>query len=175
VAERTQAAGCCISCKYPNHPAPSSVLPLAFGVVVLFAAAETAPARSFEVSKLWKKFCKTSCCVCPLVGLGEAAGSTVGDVGGRPRSGPAVLEDNVEGRGRVEARPATLRAASPLTLDDNAFPVPTSISERARSTCGRLKLLLPSGPTTPAAAPVRSAGFLKAPRGSRSGFFAFSS
>ena len=153
----------------------SSVPPFVFGGVAFFAAVETAPARSFEVSKLWKKFCKTSCCVCPLAGLGEAVGKTVGDVGGRPRSGPAVLPDNAEGRGRVGARPATLRAGSPLTLDDNAFPVPISISERARSTCGRLKLLLPSGPTTPAAALVRSAGFLKAPRGSRSGFFAFSS
>jgi hypothetical protein len=79
----------------------------------------------------------------------------------------------MEGRGRPVAR---LRAASPLTLEASVLlPSPTSISESARSTVGKLKLLLPNGPTIPAAAPVKSAGLRKAPRGSRSGFFAFSS
>jgi hypothetical protein len=68
-----------------------------------------------------------------------------------------------------------LRAPSAvvLALSELAIPIPASISLRARSTVGRLKLLLPSGPTIPAAAV--SVGFRKAPRGSRSGFLAFSS
>lgn len=48
-----------------------------------------------------------------------------------------------------------------------------SISVSARSTFGRLKLLLPIGPTIPA--DVVSFGLRNAPRGSRFGFFAFSS
>lgn len=32
-----------------------------------------APDLSFELSRLWKKFCRTSCCVCP-VGLGLGIG-----------------------------------------------------------------------------------------------------
>ena len=50
---------------------------------------------------------------------------------------------------------------------------PASISVSARSTLGRLKLLLPMGPTIPADAV--SLGLRNAPRGSRFGFFAFSS
>ena len=48
-----------------------------------------------------------------------------------------------------------------------------SISLKARSTLGRLKLLLPKGPTIPAAA--KSVGFRNAPRGSLSDFFEYSS
>ena len=66
-----------------------------------------------------------------------------------------------------------LARASP-TLDPN--PNPPSISTKARSTFGKVKPPPPIGPTTPAPVPpTASFGFRNAPRGSRSGFFEFSS
>ena len=59
-------------------------------------------------------------------------------------------------------------AAAPA--EEGAEP---SISVSARSTLGRVKELLPIGPTMPADAV--SFGLRNAPRGSRFGFFAFSS
>lgn len=80
--------------------------------------------------------------------------------------------------GRPAVRPETLREGSPpLTLDPSAEEAdmfkPLSMSVNAFSTFGRLKLLLPMGPTMPAAA--FSVGFLNAPRGSRSARLEFSS
>ena len=57
-----------------------------------------------------------------------------------------------------------------------AGPIQLSVSLKARSTLGRLKLLLPKGPTIPAATPAKSVGFRDdAPRGSLSDFFEYSS
>ena len=53
--------------------------------------------------------------------------------------------------GRLESRVAGPRAAGPPE-----GTIPDSISLSARSTFGRLKLLLPNGPTIPAAAPAKS-------------------
>jgi len=139
---------------------------------------------SFVRSKLWKKFCKTSCCVCPPApGLG--APGPVGVTGERADE-ILVGDDEVPNADRADGRPvevvvaiglaASLRAAaavSPKPVD--VPPIPVSISLNALSTFGRLKLLLPRGPTIPAAAPAKSCGFLKAPRGSLSDFFEFSS
>jgi hypothetical protein len=149
-------------------------VPLVFGTLCRDEAADPPPlARSFELSKLWKKFWRTSCCVCPDVGLGLPAEDNVGDVPARPA--PWFPTDTVAPRAASVddgGRPVARLLASALPVG----PTPTSISERARSTAGRLKLLLPSGPTIPAAAvPAISDGFLNAPRGSRSGFLAFSS
>ena len=155
----------------PSEPPPG--LPFAFGSDgETREAAALAPARSLELSRLWKKFCSTSCCVWPPVALCDEL--SVDDAGVRPLAGapapPTVLSPDV-------GRPLPLdkrREASPFTL---AFspppPTPDSISASAFSTFGRLKLLLPSGPTMPAVAV--SAGLRNAPRGSRSGFFEFSS
>ena len=137
---------------------------------------------SFVRSKLWKKFCKTSCCVCPPApGLG--APETLGVTGERVAEIP-VGEEEVPSADRADGRPvevlveiglaANLRVAtSPKPVD--VPPMPVSISLNAFSTFGRLKLLLPKGPTIPAVAPATSCGFLKAPRGSLSDFFEFSS
>ena len=73
----------------------------------------------------------------------------------------------------VPALPPSLLV--PSIADVFAVPIPLSISLKARSTLGRLKLLLPKGPTIPADAPAYSAGFRNAPRGSLSDFFEFSS
>lgn len=131
-------------------------------------------ALSLLDSRLWKKFCNTSCCVWPPVGLGEPAGS-VGD--------DALDREFAAERGTARvagARPDValdnLRPLSgPVLMPRELEPPPTvpSISVSARSTLGKLKLLLPMGPTIPAA--TLSLGFRNAPRGSRSGFFDFSS
>ena len=136
-------------------------------------AAALAPARSLELNKLWKKFCNTSCCVCPPVELCDAL--RVGDAGVRPvvdvPAPPGADNPDVGRAPPLDRR----REASPFTLAFNAPlpPNPVSISASAFSTFGRLKLLLPSGPTIPAVAV--SVGLRNAPRGSRSGFFEFSS
>ena len=72
----------------------------------------------------------------------------------------------------VPVLPASLLVVVPSIAVVDAAPIPLSISLKARSTFGRLKLLLPKGPTIPA---ETSAGFRNAPRGSLSGFFEFSS
>jgi hypothetical protein len=118
--------------------------------------------RSFELSKLWKKFCRTSCCDCPPVGLG-AIDDSAGDVGWRPVPRSIVVPEGAREAapaGRPDKRAAALLAASPPPV---GLPlIPTSMSVSARSTVGRLKLLLPNGPTIPAAAvPAISAGFRK--------------
>lgn len=125
-----------------------------------------------ELNKLWKKFCSTSCCVCPPVELGD--GLKVGDVVRPEVDAPAPPTADNPDVGRVPPLDRR-RAASPFTLAFNALPPPkpVSISASAFSTFGRLKLLLPRGPTIPAVAV--SAGLRNAPRGSRSGFFEFSS
>lgn len=149
-----------------NYEPPSSgisdvvVVPFVLGAPLVAAAA--AFGRSLLLNRLWKKFCNTSCCVCPPEfgdpGIGFGDGDAL----------PTWLVGDVElvsaaGRPAPEARPA-------------ALPDPaTSISDNANWTVGRLKLLGPNGPTIPAAAPSRSAGFRNAPRGSRSGFLEFSS
>ena len=74
----------------------------------------------------------------------------------------------------VPALPPSLLVV-PSIADVLAGPIPLSISLKARSTLGRLKLLLPKGPTIPAAAPAKSVGFRNAPRGSLSDFFEYSS
>lgn len=92
------------------------------------------------------------------------------------RAAPAEGTESVEGAGRVAVRLASFRAGSPATLIFRGIAVAAaepSISVNARSTFGRLKLLLPMGPTMPAEAV--SFGLRNAPRGSRFGFFAFSS
>lgn len=161
--------------RYTLVSSPPLVLPLASGAArpPAAAAAAPAPALSFELSKLWKKFWSTSCWVWPPVGLGDPT-MGAGDVGERTLVEAVPTGARPGGRPldaaglRVDLRAGSVAAAGPP-------PMPTSISVRARSTLGKLKLLLPSGPTIPAAAAVRSAGLRKAPRGSRSGFFAFSS
>lgn len=165
--------------RLPNYQLASSVppgLPLDFGSEGTAAAARDAaalaPARSLELNKLWKKFCNTSCCVCPPVELDDEL--RVGDVVRPAVDAPAPPTADNPGVGR--ALPLDRRReASPFTLAFNALPLPkpVSISASAFSTFGRLKLLLPRGPTIPAVAV--SAGLRNAPRGSRSGFFEFSS
>lgn len=125
--------------------------------------------RSLLLSKLWKKFCSTSCCVWPGGGLLAPTGDAVWRPGG-----DAVLEPSGDGRPvapvRLAKRRAAVESAAPV-----GPPESNSISDNARSTVGRLKLLLPNGPTIPAAAFSRSAGLRNAPLGSRSGFLEFSS
>jgi hypothetical protein len=158
-----------------HQPVPSSAVPFVFGgdVLVCAAAFALAPARSFELSKLWKKFCNTSCCVCPPAGFGEG---TVGDIGGLPRCAPATAAgplavDSVEDTGLAPRESRRSAALVPLALAPRLapagpapLPTPASISVSARSTFGRLKLLLPNGPTMPAAA--FSVGLRNALRGS---------
>ena len=85
-------------------------------------------------------------------------------------------EDSPAGRPVAPVLPvALLVVVVPSIAVVDATPIPLSISLRARSTLGKLKLLLPKGPTMPAEAPANSAGFRNAPRGSLSGFFEFSS
>ena len=145
---------------------PSSV-PLSGELVFAGAALPAAAPEDFELSKLWKNVCKISCCVGPAsVGVDGIVGEDACD-----RAfvlGPCAARPVADGL--VLARLASFRAAS---APADAPPTPLSISVSARSTLGRLKLLLPIGPTTPAAA--FSTGVLKAPRGSRSVFLAFSS
>ncbi len=159
-----------------HHELASSWLPGAVEEVPLAAGrdAEVGLGRSLLLSRLWKKFCNTSCCVCPpaAVGLGEVPnGGDEGCLG-------EVCVPNVVGL-PVAVRPVSLLAvaASGILELDGPLPLllPISISDNAFTTFGRLKLLLPSGPTTPAAAPSSSAGLRKAPRGSRSAFLRFSS
>ncbi len=142
-------------------------LPLAFGRGEVLAGC--------LLSRLWKKFCNTSCCVCPPVGLGVLA--IDGEDGGRPTE-PDCAVEAVNDAGRVLVavlRDAIRRAAGASGTLELEAPPATSISDNARTTFGKLNVLLPSGPTIPADAPSRSAGLRKAPRGSRSGFLAFSS
>jgi len=133
-------------------------------------AAALAPARSLALNKLWKKLCNTSCCACPPDELGDEL--NVGDAGVRlvvePAAPPTAGNPDVGRAPPLDRR----RVASPFTLAFSAL-VPPSISASAFSTFGRLKLLLPRGPTMPAVAV--SVGLRNAPRGSRSGFFEFSS
>lgn len=162
---------------------PSSVafpLLLAFGAAPAgpddLTEAPAVPCLSLELRRLWKKFCRTSCWVCPLVGLGVV--ESVGDeTGERPGAPPAPGTLRLPAAGRPDERPAPLRDGSPLTLAPSADEVerlsPLSISVNAFSTFGRLKLLLPMGPTIPAV--EFSVGFLKAPLGSRSALLEFSS
>ena len=74
------------------------------------------------------------------------------------------------GRGAAaDVRGPSLRASALLEIGGAATPIPVSMSDSARSTFGKLKLLLCRGPTTPA----RSAAFPEDVRAS--GFLAFSS
>ena len=158
-----------------NHPSVPLVFPFDLGVAVRpLAAAGLAPPLSFVLSKLKKKFCNTSCCVCPAGGLPDLP--VVGDVGTLPVADPAPTDVNPGGRPLwAPVVLPVLRTASGVAPMPPGPPIPISISVKARSTFGIVKLLLPRGPTMPAAALVKSAGFRKAPRGSLSGFFAFSS
>lgn len=105
----------------------------------------------------------------PLVGLGAAAkvGEATCD---REPDGPTPGADS-PADGRFALRLSPLRESVEVLVAKGGGPA--SISVNARSTFGKLKLLLPIGPTTPALA--FSVGLRKAPRGSRSGFFEFSS
>lgn len=160
-----------------STPSAAAAAPVAEAPFVLVGRGDALVGRSLLLSKLWKKFCNTSCCVWP-VGLGVVA--TFGEDGGRPPGGgaPPPVED-AKAAGRLLAavrEDAILRAAAAVSATlELAPPPPTSISESARTTFGMLKVPFPSGPTIPAEAPSRSAGLRKAPRGSRSGFLAFSS
>lgn len=158
-------------------PPPDSLLVagapgVADGLGVDARAEEVPLALSFELSKLWKKFCRTSCWVGPpFVGLGDAA-ARVGDAtcDREPEELAPSADSPADGR-LVPLRLRALReSAEALMLSGDG---PASISVSARSTLGKLKLLLLIGPTTPA--PAFSVGLRKAPRGSRSGFFEFSS
>lgn len=150
---------------------PSSAPPFALG-----PPERAGPGRSFVLSKLWKKSCRTSCWGRPFVGLGVVA--IVGDVpGARPVApGEVIGTERPDACGREE-RPEILRAGSPPVLElsevDPPRLIPPSISESAFSTLGRLKLLVPIGPTIPIVG--FSVGFLKAPRGSLSVLLEFSS
>jgi len=159
-----------------NHPSSVPlVFPFDLGAAVRPPATDgLPPPLSFVLSKLKKKFCNTSCCVCPAGGLADPP--IVGDVGALPVVDAAPTAVNPGGRplGAPVALPV-LRAVSAVAPIPPGPPIPISISVKARSTFGIVKLLLPRGPTIPAAALVRSAGFRNAPRGSLSGFFAFSS
>ena len=168
-----------------SAPSPPPLPPLVAGAGAVGAAAvdfdpdvdrdvAVVPvALSFELNKLWKKFCRTSCCVWPPgVGLGDEdnVGDDTCDLDpGAPTPGTDKLD-----AGRVVLRLSGFLVSAPALIPSGAGP-PTapSISVRARSTFGRLKLLLPMGPTIPADAV--SLGLRNAPRGSRFGFFAFSS
>ena len=106
------------------------------------------PLLSFCTSKLWKKFCRTSCLTGSVPGLG------VEPIVGEPRPARVVALSGGTGIPEADDRGAGLldnfRAASfatPVVRGDG----PPSISVSARSTVGKLKLLLPIGPTTPAA------------------------
>ena len=72
-------------------------------------------------------------------------------------------------------KPAPPVETGPINVVEDAAEegAEPSISVSARSTLGRVKELLPIGPTMPADAV--SFGLRNAPRGSRLGFFAFSS
>ena len=104
-------------------------------------------------------------------------GLAAGDPG--ERAPMLVGEDEVpswDSPGRPAALPVSLLVVvAPSIVVVDAAPIPLSISLRARSTLGRLKLPLPKGPTIPAEAPANSAGSRNAPRGSLSDFFEFSS
>src|SRR3984893_4393998 len=106
---------------YPAPSSPPLPLPFVFEFDTLLFTEEAAAAapgatRSFEVNKLWKKFCRTSCCVCPLVGGGpgddDDVGNAVGDVGGRPSGGDVATADNIVGGCLPVALPDTLRVGS---------------------------------------------------------------
>lgn len=126
-----------------------------------------------------KNFLSAWCCVWSSAEFGVVADRGPGEAAEvlRPsRAAPAEGTERVDGAGRVAARLASFRDGSPATLMFRGFAVTAaepSISVNARSTFGRLKLLLPMGPTMPAEAV--SLGLRNAPRGSRLGFFAFSS
>ena len=145
---------------------------------LLAAAAFAVRSFVFVLSKLWKKFCKTSCWDCPAPGLGLPVLVADGGTGERTPL-PLASEDEVPNgtspAGRLALPVSFLVAGDPSIAVVGPAPIPLSISLRARSTLGRLKLLLPKGPTIPAEAPAKSAGFRKAPRGSLSDFFEFSS
>ena len=180
---------------------PSSLL-VAVPFVLVIAAGNAAALlfdafaafRSFVLNKLWKKFCRTSCWLCPPPppGLGATPlDEDEGEIGERAElegvdvpkgdkpagrtAGPApdAVLPVLPGASRVED-PRPPPPPPPLSPSPEG-PPPDSISLSARSTFGRLKLLLPKGPTMPAEAPAKSWGFLNAPRGSLSDFLAFSS
>lgn len=127
-----------------------------------------------------KKFCNTSCCVFPpAVGLALSAVGEIADVG-LPRwvllvtgAPPAVDREGLVRLDGLRSVALALTLAPRLTPELAPPPMPASISVSARSTAGKLKLLLPSGPTIPAAA--FSVGDLKAFLGSWFVFFEFSS
>lgn len=89
---------------------------------------------------------------------------------------PAVGTESVDGGGLAPVFLPGFLDGSPATLIFRGLApgaaVP-SISVNARSTFGKVKLLLPIGPTIPVE--VASLGFRNAPRGSLLGFLAFSS
>ena len=91
------------------------------------------------------------------------------------RTLPTLVGEDEVPNGDSPAAPALPPSllVAPSIRDVFAGPIPLSISLKARSTLGRLKLLLPKGPTIPAAA--KSVGFRNAPRGSLSDFFEDSS
>jgi hypothetical protein len=152
--------------QYPSSKstAQSTFAPAVASAVGFTCALDTAadaPARSFDVRRLWKKLCNTSFLGCPPPGEVGFGGAVVPglelELADDPSGGrPAVVVRLRSGTGAATAGPL----------------VAPSISFNARSTVGRENELLPSGPTTPAAA---SPGVRNAPRGSRSDFFAFSS
>lgn len=155
----------------------SSAWPFVFPVDCVAAKFRSLPpARSFELNRLWKKFCKTSCCVCaPPVGLVAEEGLV--DVGTRVDGG--IFVDALSPASPVGlpgGRFANLRGSTAGLAVFVGVMDEFSISLSTRSTLGILKLLLPRGPTIPAGAPVvRSVGFRNEARGSLSAFFEFSS
>jgi len=80
-------------------------------VLVVFAAF----GLSFELSKLWKKFCSTSCCVCP-VGLGLG---TDGDEAVFRPEVPAPVANETTVRVPRESFRDT---SGPLTLEPRFIP-----------------------------------------------------
>ena len=145
------------SCVQLPTPVPlASLIPLGPGFAGLFRTDEDA-ARSFVLSRLWKKFWSTSCWVCPVPpGLVADAGPE-GDTGDRA---PEIMVGDVDepmfdrpGRPDVEAGLplGSLPPGAAIALADP--PMPDSISLSARSTFGKLNVLLPMGPTTPAVGP----------------------
>ena len=177
---------------------PSSLLVAAPFVLLLDAFAALAAFLSFVLNKLWKKFCKTSCWLCPPPPPGLGATPLDEDEGETGERAEFVGVDDAPPKGDKPAwrtvgpapdavlpvRPGASRVETPRPPppppplsppSPEGPPTPDSISLSARSTFGRLKLLLPKGPTMPAEAPAKSWGFLNAPRGSLSDFLAFSS
>ena len=126
-----------------------------------------------------KNFLSAWCCVWSSAEFGVVADKGAGeaeDVLRASIAAPAVGTESVEGGCRAPVRLASFRAGSLPALTLRGFGTVVaelSISVSARSTFGRLKLLLPMGPTIPADAV--SLGLRNAPRGSRFEFFAFSS